>query len=267
MKNKILRVIAAILTTLSVLISLVGCSGKTDEKLTPTEKFFVNDFASVMTEDDINTVCTKGAVLQEQTAAQAVIVTVEDLDGEEISDYALNLGRDWGVGDAEKNNGIVVLFSENDREIHIAVGYGLEGTLPDSKTGRIIDTYGIPYFEEDNFSMGLVSIYNSVVNEIYVEYGIAVDENYTPVTSLPSVTQDEENEVANVAISWLILILLILLYVFIFGRRGGVFIFGSPKFSNFHFHSGGFRGGSSGGFGGFKGGGGSFGGGGAGRKF
>lgn len=267
MKNKIFRVTAVFLATLSVVFSLSACDGEGDKTLTPTDKFFVNDFASVMTETDINTVYTKGVALQEQTSAQAVIVTVDDLDGEPIEDYALNIGRDWGVGDAEKNNGVVILFSENDREIYIAVGYGLEGALPDSKTGRIIDTYGIPYFEEDNFSMGLVSIYNSVVNEIYVEYGIAVDDNYTPVTSLPSVTQDEENEAANVAISWLILILLILLYVFIFGRRGGVFIFGSPKFSNFHFHSGGFRGGSSGGFGGFKGGGGSFGGGGAGRKF
>lgn len=205
--------------------------------------------------------------MQEQTTAQAVIVTVETLDGEEISDYALNLGRDWGIGDAEKNNGIVILFSESDREIYISVGYGLEGALPDSKTGRIIDTYGIPYFSKDDFSTGLVSIYNSIVNEIYAEYGVAVDENYTPIASLPYVEQDDENEVGKVAISWLILIILIVLYVFIFGRHGGVFIFGSPRFSNFHFHGGNFHGGSSGGFGGFKGGGGSFGGGGAGRKF
>lgn len=266
MKNRFLRVTAVFLIVFSVVVSLSACGGE-NQKLTPTDKFFVNDFAAVMTETDVNTVCTKGAALQEQTSAQAVIVTVENLDVEEISDYALNLGRDWGIGDAEKNNGIVILFSESDREIYISVGYGLEGALPDSKTGRIIDTYGIPYFSKDDFSTGLVSIYNSIVNEIYAEYGITVDENYTPIASLPYVEPNTENEVGKVAISWLILIILIVLYVFIFGRHGGVFIFGSPKFSSFHFHGGNFHGGSSGGFGGFKGGGGSFGGGGAGRKF
>ena len=262
MKSKLLK-LAALAFAVIIALSLVACEETSEQYPQPTEKFFVNDFAGVMTDEDINTVYTKGAALQEATSAQAIVVTVESLDGKEASDYALALGREWGVGDEKKDNGIVILLSEGDREIYIAVGYGLEGALPDSKTGRIIDTYGIPYFSSNKFSAGLVNVYNAIVNEVYIEYGIAPSENYIPADMLPD-TNEYDLELATVAISWLVLIVLVVLYVLIFGRRGGLFLFGSPRFFTGGFNN---RGGSSGGFGGFHGGGGSFGGGGAGRGF
>lgn len=266
MKNKVLRVAAIILVAVMTL-TLAACSIEQKEQYPqPTEKFFVNDFAGVMTDEDINAVYTKGAALQSETTAQVVVVTVESLDGKSAADYALELGRQWGVGDKEKNNGIVILLSENDREIYIAVGYGLEGALPDSKTGRIIDNYGLSYFSNNNFSTGLVNVYSAIVNEVYIEYGMQPAENYIPADLLPDNTDDVES-LGTVVISWMILMVIIVLYVLIFGRRGGLFIFGSPRFftGGFNHHSG--FGGSSGGFGGFRGGGGSFGGGGAGRRF
>lgn len=267
MKNKILR-IAALVFVLVIVLSLASCGKESREQYpTPTEKFFVNDFAAVLNEADANTIYTSGAALQDATTAQAVVVTIESLDGKAASDYALELGRQWGVGAEDKNNGVVILLSESDREIYIAVGYGLEGALPDSKTGRIIDNYGLSYFSNNNFSTGLVNIYNAIVNEIYIEYGMQPSENYIPADLLPE-AQSDTSSVGEVAISWLVLIVLVILYMLIFGRRGGLFLFGSPRFftGGFHHHGGGF-GGSSGGFGGFRGGGGSFGGGGAGRRF
>lgn len=269
MKNKILRVITVFVLTAVFVFSFTAC-GKNEEPEypTPTERFFVNDFAGVMTEEDINTVYTKGAALDDQTTAQAVIVTVESLGGKAAADYALELGRQWGVGAEDKDNGVVILLSVEDREIYIAVGYGLEGALPDSKTGRIIDVYGIPYFSNNEFSAGLVNIYNSVANEIYIEYGVTPDENYTPIAFLPqSEYETQETSLSKVAISWLVLVIIVALYVAIFGRRGGLFLFGSPRFFGGGFNNHGGFGGSGGGFGGFSGGGGSFGGGGAGRKF
>lgn len=263
MKSKFLRV-AALITATVFMLSLASCGKQAKKQLpTPTDRFFVNDFANVMTDADKDTVYTKGAALNNATTAQAVVVTVESLDGKEPDDYALELGREWGVGDKDKNNGVVVLLSEGDREIYIAVGYGLEGALPDSKTGRIIDTYGMSYFQNDEFSAGLVSVYNAVVNEIYIEYGMQPTENYTPIDLLPE--QQDSAEASEVAVSWLILMILIMVYTIVFAKRG-LFIFGPPRFFGGGFGSGGFGSGGSG-FGGFKGGGGSFGGGGAGRKF
>ena len=266
MKNNVLRV-AAITLALFFVLSLSACGKQSQEQYpTPTDKFFVNDFAGVMTESDINTIYNAGAALNDATTAQAVVVTVESLDGKEPADYALELGRQWGVGAKDEDNGVVILLSEGDREIYIAVGYGLEGALPDSKTGRIIDTYGMSYFSSDNFSAGLVNIYNAIVNEIYIEYGMQPSENYIPVELLPEA--QSETKAGQVIISWIVLIILIALYMGVFGRRGGLFIFGSPRFfvGGYHHHNGGFSSGSSS-FGGFRGGGGSFGGGGAGRRF
>ena len=251
-----------------VCISFAGCSLADKKQLpTPTEKFFVNDFAAILDENDAEKMYANGVALQEATTAQVVVVTVDSLNDKIIADYALELGREWGVGDKEKNNGVVILLSEGDREIYIAVGYGLEGALPDSKTGRIIDTYGIPYFSNDNFSTGLASVYNAVVNEIYIEYGMQPIENYVPIDLLPQ-TEEIQVSAGKVLLSWLALIVIIALYMFIFGRRGGLFLFGTPRvFGGYNNYRGGGFGGSSGGFGGFSGGGGSFGGGGAGRGF
>lgn len=278
--KKIVSKAAAIVFITVLVLSLVSC-GKSGEKTKEqypelTQKFFVNDYAGIMTEEDVEAICNKGAMLQEKTTAQVVVVTVEGLDGKDAFEYSLGLSRAWEIG-SEEDNGVVVFFSESDREIRVQVGYGLEGALPDHKIGRIIDTYGASYFEDGNFSSGLASIYDSIINEVYYEYNMEVPENYTPI--YPSTEyQADETSATEIIVSWIVLIILIALYIAIFGRRGGLFIFGAPRFfGGFHHHGGfggfhgggfgGFRGGGSGGFGGFRGGGGGFGGGGAGRKF
>ncbi len=257
--EKYLKGCIAAIFALAIMLSFCGC-GADDELPQPTKEFFVNDFANVITNEDKQSILSQGAALQEKTKAQAVVVTVKSLDGKPIEQYALEIGREWGVGDEEKDNGIVMLLSQEDREIYISVGYGLEGALPDSKTGRIIDTYAMPHFSSGGFSSGLLSVYNAVVNEIYIEYGLEPAANYPPTTI-------ETASAGEVIISWVALIGIVVVYMLVFGRRGGLFIFGAPRFfgGGFHFHGGGFGGGSS--FGGFKGGGGSFGGGGAGRRF
>lgn len=265
---RIFRVAAAALCAVATVFALCGCESETENYPSPTEEFFVNDFADVITDEDSLTICTEGANLSEKTAAQAVVVTIESLNGTPIETYALELGRKWGVGDADKDNGVVVLLSKQDREVYIAVGYGLEGALNDSKVGRIIDNYGMQYFSADNFSEGLKQIYSCVVNEIYIEYGIEPEEGYTPVTVLPQGDTEDDVSVSKVLISWAVLIAIVAVYFLIFGRRGGLFIFGGPRFFGGGFNNhGGFGSGGGGSFGGFSGGGGSFGGGGAGRKF
>ena len=104
----------------------------------PTSRFFVNDFADIIDSGAEDEIYSRAVSLQERTTAQVVVVTVQTLDGEAAADYALGIGREWGVGQEGDDNGVVILLSSQDREIYIAVGYGLEGALPDSKTGRII---------------------------------------------------------------------------------------------------------------------------------
>lgn len=250
---------------LAVIIALCFCGcGGANKKLTPTQDFFVNDFADVILSEDESIMLSKAIALNEKTTSQVVTVTVDSLDGREISDYALELGREWGVGSEESNNGIVILLSESDREIYIAVGYGLEGALPDSKTGRIIDVYGLEYLKEDDFSKGLLNISNAIINEVYIEYGLPTEADYTPIDNIAQIDSLSESG-GSVAVSWVAMIIILILFSLLSSRRrGGIFFFPGMFYGSGS--RGGFSGGGFGG-GGFRGGGGSFGGGGAGRGF
>lgn len=261
------------LLALLLVIQALFCSCSESQKYPDaTKEFFVNDFANVLSDSTKSEIMSRSAALSEneEVKAQAVVVTVKDTGDEEISDYALNLGREWGVGDSEKNNGVLIVLATEQREIQISVGYGLEGAITDSKAGRIIDTYGIPYFKKDDFDKCILEIYRSVISEICIEYGLEYDESYTPIDMLESSDSDDETSYSKIVlISWAALIAVVAIIVLIFGKNSIIFFGGGPRGGFF----GGFGGGSgfgkgSGGFsGGFSGGGGSFGGGGAGRGF
>ncbi len=241
---------------------LTGCEEAKVEIPKPTESFFVNDFAGVLSESDAEAIFYAGAALDtavakklgKDTGAQVVAVTVKTTDGEEPSEYALRLGREWGVGNKDDNNGVVILLSTDDREVFVSVGYGLEGALPDSKVGRLIDNYGYDYFAENEFSAGMKSLYTAIIREVYAEYDLDVPEN---ISALQKYSPDVD--IKDVGISWIIIALIVII-CFVYLRSHGLFI-------PFGIIGGGFGGGSGGGFGGFSGGGGSFGGGGAGRGF
>ena len=257
--KKILSVLAVL-----VLLSLCGCSSE-EQYPKPTDNFYVNDFANVIDDIAESEMLSRAVTLNQQTTAQVVVVTVDSLNGEEPWEYALELGRQWGVGDEEKDNGVVILLSESERQIYISVGYGLEGALPDSKTGRIIDLYGLEYLRNDDFSNGLLAISKAVVNEAYAEYGIATENGYVPIDSI-SMSQNANEDVSGgkVVVSWVVMIAFIAVYLMLYRKFGvGVLFFGGPRFRG----GGGFSGGGFKGGGGFSGGGGSFGGGGAGRGF
>lgn len=253
----------AVIFLLAVL--LCGCEEEGLPKA--TENFFVNDFADVISDSDEAKILTSAIALNEATTAQVVTVTVESLDGMEAWEYALELGREWGVGTEEKDNGIVILFSEGDREIYIAVGYGLEGALPDSKTGRIIDVHGLEYLKADDFSTGISAIAKAIINEVYIEYGLEPESGYESIDNIYSGMVAEEAGDAGTA--WLVMMIILIIFFLIMsrgGRRRGGFVF-LPYVGGRGSFGGGSFGGSSFGGGGFRGGGGSFGGGGAGRGF
>ncbi|MEE0898990.1 MAG: TPM domain-containing protein, partial [Acutalibacteraceae bacterium] len=224
----------------------------------PSDNFYVNDFADVMTDSDEQEFLSRAVALEKATTAQVVVAAVEDLGGDEPYEYATELGRQWGIGNEEADNGVLILFARDDREIFIAVGYGLEGALPDSKTGRIIDVYGLEDLRNDNFSKGILSIGKALINEVYIEYGLQPEEGYVNIENI----QEEIVDPAEVGVSWAVLIIILIILMLLSRRRGGIIFF--PMFhggGGFHSGGGGFSGG------GFSGGGGSFGGGGAGRGF
>lgn len=211
----------------------------------PTDRKYVNDYVKLLPEDAKNKIVQIGDELYRKTGAEATVVVVSTTGNMSIEEYANELFRAWGIGNKDKNNGVLLLVALNDRKMRIEVGYGLEGILPDGKTGRIRDEHIIPYFKKDNYAEGIILGYNVICNEVAKEYNVQLN-------GTSNVQLSEGNNGIPVDLIWIIIVLMVIFSRFMF-RKGR---YRRPPFGGF----GGFGGpGSTGGFGGF--GGGSFGGG------
>lgn len=98
------------------------------------------------------------------------------LGGQSVEDYAIDLANSWGIGQAEEDNGVLILIAVEERKLRVEVGLGLEGALPDGKTGRIMDEYMTPSLRQNDYSTGMLEGYKAVASQIYQEYGIEAPE-------------------------------------------------------------------------------------------
>ncbi|CAM3990105.1 TPM domain-containing protein [Lederbergia lenta] len=153
----------------------------------PVGDIYIQDFAEVLSKEQKKELNELGTLLDEQTGAQIVILSVDSLQGQQVEEFALEAFRQYKLGDAQKNNGVLLLLALNDRKIRIEVGYGLEGALPDGKVGRILQSYALPYLEEENFSMALMNTYKQLFNEVSAEYKL---DNRTDTKAFEPETSD-----------------------------------------------------------------------------
>lgn len=123
----------------------------------PTPYKYVNDYVGVLDKTTVEKIISVGKELENKTTAQVVVVVVPSLSGLTVEEYANRLFREWGIGQKEKNNGVLLLVAMNDRKVRIEVGYGLEGAIPDGKAGRILDEYVIPYFKTESTRKGSIT--------------------------------------------------------------------------------------------------------------
>jgi uncharacterized protein len=115
----------------------------------------VVDQAGVMSPDSKSNIETKSKTLEDKSSIQLVVATVKSLQGSDIETYANQLFRFWKLGEAKKNNGVLLLVAPNERKVRIEVGYGLEGTLTDALSSVIISSAIIPRFKTKDFSGGI----------------------------------------------------------------------------------------------------------------
>ena len=210
----------------------------------------------------------KSKELEEKSGIQLVVATVKSLQGSDIETFANQLFRAWKLGEAKKNNGVLLLVAPAEHKVRIEVGYGLEGTLTDALSQVIIAGSMVPRFKANDYSDGIARGVDGIISVL------STDSNEWQAK--PKVRSEDEESLFDV----LLPILLFLVVVFIFrnmvgnargpsgtltGRRGRtVFIpYGGPSWdSGSGWGCGSSWGGTSDG-GGFSGGGGSSGGGGA----
>lgn len=139
-----------------------------------TPKRLVNDFSGLFSSNQISSLESKLREFNNKTSTQIVVVTVNDLQGMDISQYTTELAHKWGVGQDKKDNGIVVLVkpktSDSKGEVFIAVGYGLEGAVPDITAKGVVSNEMIPMFQNNDMYGGVdkgVGVLMSLVSGEY----------------------------------------------------------------------------------------------------
>ncbi|MGC8954973.1 MAG: TPM domain-containing protein [Fervidobacterium sp.] len=136
----------------------------------PTPLKYINDYVGVVNEEYVKKIVLIGKELENKTTAQLTTVVIDSIGDTTVEEYAVQLFRKWGIGQKDKDNGVLLLVAIKDRVMRIEVGYGLEGAIPDGKAGRIRDEYIIPYFKQEDYSKGIYYGYLALAREIAKEY-------------------------------------------------------------------------------------------------
>ena len=258
--------------SLSILLTFlfVGIlAAQEDFPAVPNPPRLVNDFSNSLSASEVASLENKLVAYNDSTSTQVTIVMVRSVGPYDISDYTIQLGEKWGIGQKKLDNGVLILAAMEDKKVFIATGYGMEGVLPDILAKRIVDQLIVPNFKMEAYYDGL-------------------DKGTDMIFKLASGEYEAEKMTSTGEHGGAIIFFLIFIFIFVIlpmiknrkdnnnhmgGKGGGIDLFttimlanmlkggGKGKFGDFSSGGGGF-GGGGGGFGGF--GGGSFGGGGAG---
>ena len=220
----------------------------------PAYSGYINDYAGIISESDKIKANSLLSELEQKTTAQLAIVTLLTTAPRDIATYAVELFEKWGIGQKNKDNGVLLLIAAKDRKVRIEVGYGLEGALPDAICSQIIYQGMIPLFKENHYSQGILTGANTIANLIAKEYNI----------TLSGLSQADaavfKTHPVSKAKSALEILFSLIFFILIFGFRFGLFGFlllNSGRRRGGHWFGGGYggnMGGFSGGFGGFGGG-------------
>jgi uncharacterized protein len=118
---------------------------------------WVADPAKHLRPETVARIDSIAGALKRETTAEIAVAVIDSLDNLDPSSAAFTLHRRWGVGERARDNGMVLLWSPRLRQIHVSVGYGLEGVIPDAVAGRVQDSVMIPHFRRDEFDAGMIA--------------------------------------------------------------------------------------------------------------
>ncbi len=136
----------------------------------PNPPALVNDFAGVLLKSEDDALERKLVAYYDSTSTQIAIVTMKSVGEYDISQVAIKILRDWGIGTKGKNNGLLILVSVNDRKVRIETGSGMEGGVPDALANQIITNIISPAFREGHYYEGLDGATDAVIKVMKGEY-------------------------------------------------------------------------------------------------
>ena len=199
---------------LVLLLVLIGARSFSAELKFPPLTGRVVDDADILSASTKSELDAMLAQHERTTGDQIVVATLDSLQGHSIEDYGYQLGRQWGIGQKGKNNGVVLIVAPHERKTRIEVGYGLEGQLTDAASRVIIEEKILPQFRAGDFNAGVLNGTAAILRTL----GDDTAANMHPESAPPPAPQLEfEPFVAGLGV-WLIFAM-IMLYVLLRSRR------------------------------------------------
>ena len=152
------RSLIALGALIPLLIAAVGAEPLTSIPNPRTRNgTWVTDMPGMLRADTIARLNSTIGEFERTNGAEMAVVVIRSLDGLSIEEAAVKLFELWNIGKKNKDNGLLLLWSTDDRRVRVEVGYGLEGVLNDGKVGAILDAYVIPRFRSGEFDAGLLA--------------------------------------------------------------------------------------------------------------
>ncbi|MDE6099783.1 MAG: TPM domain-containing protein [Paramuribaculum sp.] len=157
-----------ILTILTCLTALIAMSARTDIDNVPNVHLtdrnrFVSNPDNILSDECVDSLDAMLSRTWKASSAEPVVIALSDIPEKyQLIDFAVALGEKWGVGKADKDNGVIILLVTDRRQITIAPGKGAEGVLPDIVCNRIIRDDAIPHFREGNYDGGVLAATSAV---------------------------------------------------------------------------------------------------------
>lgn len=131
---------------------------------------YVNDYAGMISVEDKPAIEAVLKSFHETDGGEIAVVTIPTLGGDQIEEYATSLFREWGIGQKNQNNGVLLLIAKEERAVRIEVGYGYEGRLTDALSAQIIRNEIVPMFQRGDFSGGIATGTRVIIQSIKGEY-------------------------------------------------------------------------------------------------
>jgi uncharacterized protein len=163
-------VIRTLFPALAALLA-VGCAAEAQEGAAEPKPALeltgrVVDAASILSPDFEQRLTARLAELEKDTLVQLVVATTPDLEGRKIDAYAFELGNSRGLGDQERDDGLLLLVASNERRVRIEVGRGLEASVRDQDATAIIQNAILPHFRSGDFESGIDAGIEGLVREV-----------------------------------------------------------------------------------------------------
>lgn len=133
---------------------------------------FVNDYTNTLSSNQITSLNNRLESFKQETSNEIAVAIISSLEDETIETYAIKLFEDWQIGEASKDNGVLLLIALNDRRMRIEVGYGLEGALPDAYSYQIVNKTLKPAFQTEQYYEGIDQALDNIIAATRGEYTV-----------------------------------------------------------------------------------------------